>query len=217
MFHPVVIKSSVPSRPASSIAVSAAFSAVGEPSVASMTGLIRSLLRSDVATEAARELSMRRLGLGEISGVLEPLARLEQVRGQIGPANVDAEALDEAIAFDGGAAGLPKRAPLARAQLGAILSDEAERAGLGFDLAHGVSLRAVNRSGIGPATDLGCGLLPKRQGIRENGEDRSCGSGLRWRRAGALRGNHLAPALLAPSPTGARRPSCGATLQTPGR
>src|SRR5207302_7774109 len=79
----------------------------------------------------------------------------------IGAADVDAKALDKAIAFDDGAAGLPKHAPLARARLGAILSVEAERAGLGFDLAHGISLWAASRSGIGPTTDPCCGLLPK--------------------------------------------------------
>src|SRR5438552_2892630 len=127
MFQTVAIRSSVPSRRASSTAVSAAFCAVGDPSVASMTRFMRSLLRSNVATQAARELAVRLLGLGEISGALEPLARLEQIRGQIGPADVDAKALNDAIAFDDGAARLPKHALLAQARLGAILSDEAER------------------------------------------------------------------------------------------
>src|SRR5437667_2403884 len=167
MFQTVAIRSSVPSRRARSIAVSPAFCAVGDPSVASMTGFMSCLLRSHVATEAARELAVRLLGLGEISGALESLARLEQICGQIGPADVDAKALDEAIAFDDGAAGLPKHAPLARARLGAILSGEAERAGLGFDLAHGISLCAASRSGIGPTTDLRCGLLPKHVGLRK--------------------------------------------------
>src|SRR6266508_675150 len=73
----VTITSSVSSRHARSMAVSVAFSAVGDPSVASITGFMTFLLRSEVAADAARELSVRPLGLRLVSRTLEPLARLE--------------------------------------------------------------------------------------------------------------------------------------------
>ena len=79
--------------------------------------------------------------------------RLEQIRRQIGPANVDAEALDDAASFDDGAAGLPERAPLTQARLGLARGDETKRAVLGFDLAHNPSLRGDEPSGIGRGTD----------------------------------------------------------------
>jgi len=82
------------------------------------------LLHSEVATDAARELSVRLLGLGQISGLLEPLARLQQVCRQIGPADVDAEAIDHARPCDDGSAGLPKSAQLVWARLDLTLSDE---------------------------------------------------------------------------------------------
>ena len=110
---------------------------------------------------------MRRLGLGHVSCPLESLTGLEQVARQVGSAQVDAETLDEATAFDDGAAGLPKRAPFARTRLGLILSNEAERAGLGFDLAHVPSVGRQAGADIGRRTDLRCGLLPKREGVGE--------------------------------------------------
>jgi len=60
---------------------------------------------------------MRLLGFGPVSNKLEPLARLKQVRGQIGPAEGDAETLDQAVAVDDDSAGLPEGATFARARL----------------------------------------------------------------------------------------------------
>jgi hypothetical protein len=125
------------------------------------------LVRSDVSTEPARELSVRVLGPGEISGLLDAITRLEQVGSQIGPADVDAEALDDASPSDDGAPRLPKCAALTGTQLFLTLSDEPKRAGLGFDLTHATSFGSVETTGIGPPTDLPCGLLPKGQSVRE--------------------------------------------------
>src|SRR5436189_5195484 len=106
---------------------------------------------------------MRLLGLAQVSCLLEPLARLEEVARQVGCAQVDAEALDHAPAVDDRAAGLPERATLAGTCLGLTLSDEAERAVLGFDLAHEPSVRRSAATAIGRRTDLRCGLLPKHE------------------------------------------------------
>jgi hypothetical protein len=73
----VTITSSVPKGFASSIAVSVAFSAVDEPSVASSTGFIGSSFRSDAAAGPMRELTVRLLGLDQISRALEALTSLE--------------------------------------------------------------------------------------------------------------------------------------------
>src|SRR6266542_2827126 len=78
---------------------------------------------SKIATDAARKLSVCLLGLGQVSRLLESLTRLEQVGCQVGPADVDAEALDQARAFDDGAAGFPKRTALTRTRLRLTLSD----------------------------------------------------------------------------------------------
>jgi len=78
-----------------------------------MTGFIACLLPLELEPDAARKLAMRSFGLGQILGLLEPIAHIEQVFGQIGPADVDAEAVDDATAFSNGAAGLPERAALA--------------------------------------------------------------------------------------------------------
>ncbi len=67
---------------------------------------------------------MRRVGLSQVSRSVEPLARLEEVLGQIGPAEVDAETLDHTTALDDGAAGLPEDAQLVWARLDLALSDE---------------------------------------------------------------------------------------------
>jgi len=144
VFQTFVICNSVSSRWASSIAVSFAFSAVGEPSVASITGLMTSLLCSHVATEAARELSVRLLGLGQVSRLLETLPRLEEIAGQIAVPDVDAKTLDEAVASNDGTARFPKCAELLRARLGLSACRETQCARLGFDLAHAssVDLRA---------------------------------------------------------------------------
>jgi hypothetical protein len=87
---------------------------------------------------------MRLLRLGQISSLLEALTRLEQVESQVAVAHVGAETLDEAVALDHRAAGLPKRAPLLRAQLHLTLTGEAQRAGLGFDLAHVSSVDSMH-------------------------------------------------------------------------
>ncbi len=97
---------------------------------------------------------MRPLDLGQISYLLAALARLEQVRRQIRPADVDAEALDQTTTFDDGAPGLPKRTPLAPAWLGLALCRESKRAVLGVDLAHAWSVDRRRRGDIGPSTDL---------------------------------------------------------------
>jgi hypothetical protein len=72
-----------------------------------------------------------RLGRGEVSRLFEPLARLEQVARQVGCAEVDAEALDNATAVDDGAAGLPKRALLVRACLNGTSATRRSLQGVG--------------------------------------------------------------------------------------
>ncbi len=79
---------------------------------------------------------MRLLGLEHTSSLLEAITRLEQVESQVGFTHVGAETVDQAVALDDGAAGLPKRAPLVRTHLHLTLTDQAQRAGLGFDQAH---------------------------------------------------------------------------------
>ena len=110
---------------------------------------------------------MRTLGLGQISCLLEALARLEQVRRQIGPANVDAKALDQTAAFDDRAARLPERAKFAPAGL-----DDARRkpqsAPLCLDLAHGCSVQPVWCAHIRAVPEFGCGLLLKRNHRRRD-------------------------------------------------
>jgi len=127
------------------------------------------LLRSEVAADAARKLPMRLLGLAHLSGPLQTLARLQQVRRQIGPANVDAQALDQARALDDGAAGFPKRTPVTRARLDLTLSAEAEHARLEFDLAHVSSVRSVPVRDIRGPTESGCGLLLNREDAERGG------------------------------------------------
>jgi hypothetical protein len=60
---------------------------------------------------------MGSLRLGQVSRLLEALARLEQVRRQIGPTKFHTKALDEATAGHDGATGLPERAPVTGARL----------------------------------------------------------------------------------------------------
>jgi len=112
------------------------------------------LLRSKLSTDAAREFGVRSLGLGQISCLIEALARLEQVRGQTGPADVDAEAFDQAITLDDRAAGLPEGASLVWARFGPALCDESKRALLGVNLAHARSVERGRNCDIGPGTDL---------------------------------------------------------------
>jgi hypothetical protein len=104
---------------------------------------------------------MRRLGLGQISCLLQALTRLDQVLRQIGPANVHAQPLDQTAAFDDRAARLPERAPLA----GTGLDDarrKPQRAPLRLDLAHGFSVQPVLCAHIRALPEFGCGLLLKR-------------------------------------------------------
>jgi hypothetical protein len=101
---------------------------------------------------------MRRLGRREIPRLLEPLAHVEQVGGQIRTTNVDAEPFDQTTAFDDGTAGLPQGTPFTGARLGPSLCREVEYAGLGLDLAHGSSLRRAVRSGIGRRPHQGAGF-----------------------------------------------------------
>ena len=97
---------------------------------------------------------MRLLRLGHSSSLLEALARLEQVESQVRFTHVGPETVDQAVALDDGAAGLPKRAPLLRTQLHLSLTDQAQRAGLGFDPAHASSVDAGPAQGIRPGTDF---------------------------------------------------------------
>jgi hypothetical protein len=97
---------------------------------------------------------MRSLDLGQIPCLIEALARLEQVRGQIGSAEVDAKTLDQAAALDDSPAGFPERTPLTRARLGLSLGRESERALLGINLAHAWSLDGRRPLNIRPGTDL---------------------------------------------------------------
>ena len=62
-----------------------------------------------------RELTVRLLGLGQISRSLNALERLEQVRRQIRVSGADAEAFDETVAFDDCPARLPERTTALRA------------------------------------------------------------------------------------------------------
>ena len=97
---------------------------------------------------------MRSLDLGQIPCLIEALARLEQVRGQIRPADVDAKTFDQAATLDDSPTGFPERTPLTRARLGLSLSRETERALLGINLAHAWSLDCRRPLNIGPGTDL---------------------------------------------------------------
>jgi hypothetical protein len=110
-------------------------------------------LRSELEADAARELQVRALSRSQISCAVEAIARLEQVRRQIRPANVDTKALDQAASLDDGPAGLPERTTRVRARLGLTFGGETECAPLGFDLAHAVSLHPRRNSDIRPATD----------------------------------------------------------------
>jgi DNA-binding CsgD family transcriptional regulator len=107
----------------------------------------------DIASEAVRELSVRLLGLSQVSRLLETLPRLEQIGRQIRLPHVDAKALDQARALDDGAPWFPESAFLARAELHSAFSDEAERAGLGFPLAHVSSVRSPLPGSIRRGTD----------------------------------------------------------------
>jgi hypothetical protein len=101
---------------------------------------VSSLLLSHVSAEPTRELAVRRLSRGEISCMLEPLSRVEQVCSQVGLLQVDAEPLDEAIPFHDSAARLPERASLVRTSLHLTSSGEAEGAVLGVRLVHAPSV-----------------------------------------------------------------------------
>ena len=114
---------------------------------------------------------MRRLGLGRISSLREALARLEQVLRQIGLANVHAQPLDQAAAFDDRAARLPERAPLARTRLDDARG-EPQCARLWLDLAHGLSVQPVPRAHIRAVPEFGCGLLLNRQHGQRDGAGR---------------------------------------------
>ena len=96
---------------------------------------------------------MRRLGLDPLPCLLEALADAEQVARQVVSADVDAEALDHAVAFDDGAARFPKRAALPRTNLALTSSEDAEPAGLGLDLVHGSSVEPARLRDIGPPPD----------------------------------------------------------------
>jgi hypothetical protein len=79
---------------------------------------------SELATDAAREFGVRSLGLDQVPCLIETFACLEQVRRQIGPVDIDAEAFDHATTLDDGAPWLPKGTTLACARFGRALSGE---------------------------------------------------------------------------------------------
>ena len=97
---------------------------------------------------------MRSLDLGQIPCLLETLTRLEQVRGQIRPTDVDAKAFDQAATLEVSPAEFPERTPLTRARLGFSLGRESERARWGINLAHTWSLDRGRSLYIGPGADL---------------------------------------------------------------
>jgi hypothetical protein len=109
----------------------------------------------ELETDAARELAVRPFGLGKISCSVEALPCLEQVRGQVGPRDVNAEALDQAASRDDRAAGLPEGTPLARARLGRALCSESKRALSRIGLAHDSSVVLRRPPDIGPLADPG--------------------------------------------------------------
>jgi hypothetical protein len=94
---------------------------------------------SELEADAAREVAVRSLSLGQVSRLLEALARLEQVRGQIGPTEFHTKALDEAAAGYDGAAVLPECAPVAGARLDGSLGlvKRAIHSGLAHDSSFG--------------------------------------------------------------------------------
>ena len=99
----------------------------------------------DISTETARELAVSLLGFLQVSCLLDALPRLEQVRRQVGAAQVDVEAFDQAGPLDDGAAGLPEHAPLAWTDLDSPFGRKPDRAGLGIYLAHVPSVRSNRR------------------------------------------------------------------------
>ena len=103
---------------------------------------------------------MRRFGLGQIPCLFETLARLQQVRRQIGAPHVHGETFDETTSRGNGSAGLPEGTPLARARLDDALR-KVKRA-TRSDLAHDVSLRGSAWVDIRASTESRCGLLLKR-------------------------------------------------------
>jgi hypothetical protein len=117
---------------------------------------------------------MRRLGFGHVSCLLKALARLEQVLRQIGSANVQAQPLDQAAAFDDRAARLPEPTPLARTGLDDAQC-EPQRAPLWVDLAHGFSVQPALRDHIRAVPESRCGLLLNRQhGQRDGAGGHKC-------------------------------------------
>ena len=96
---------------------------------------------------------MRLLGLGHVSGLLEPLECVEQIGRQIMSAEVDAETLDKAAALEYCAAGFPEAATLVRTGFANSVSGAAKRAGLVFDLAHIASVDCRAAGAIGSGAD----------------------------------------------------------------
>jgi hypothetical protein len=124
---------------------------------------------SELEADAARELCVCAFGVGKISCSLETFTGLEQVPGQIRPADLDTEAFDQTIALEYSAAGLPERAPLARARLFGAAYRESKHAVFGSDLVHEPSVARRTLGDIGPHTDRVAGfyanelLPPKRE------------------------------------------------------
>ena len=96
---------------------------------------------------------MRLLDLGHVSGLLEPLERLEQIGRQILSVEVDAETLDKAAALEYYAAGFPEAATLVRTRFANSVSGAAKGAGLVFDLAHIPSVDCRAAGAIGSCAD----------------------------------------------------------------
>jgi hypothetical protein len=131
---------------------------------------------------------VRTLGLGQISSLLEALAGLEQVLRQIGPANVHAQPLDQAAAFDDRAARLPERTKFAPTGV-----DDArrkpQRALLCLDLAHSCSVQPVPFAHIRAVPEFDCGLLLKHDHRQcDRAQSHNAGQGNHNCRLAAVRG-----------------------------
>lgn len=129
---------------------------------------------------------MRRRDLGSISCLLQALTRFEQVLRQIGLANIHAQPLHQAAAFDDRPARLPERAPLLRAKLKGARC-KSKGAALWLDLAHSLSVSTQVEGDIRAAPESGCGLLLKcEQGQRDRAERHYADQGNRDGRLAAV-------------------------------
>src|SRR2546427_1266131 len=131
---------------------------------ASMSAVLIVSPSLELEAHAPRELTVRRHCLGQRSRLLQPLAHLEQICRQIDPADVDAEAVDQAARLDDGAPRLPERAALSRTRLGFSPSDEAEHAVRCFDPGHVFESSAFGSAGHRAVRGFACGLIRNEKG-----------------------------------------------------